>query len=75
MPAIVPTPPRFSLVAEIGWLARRSTVSPSAMASLFQSRCRDWVVGEPSRERGASWHGCFSLVAEIGWLASVFMAA
>ncbi len=40
-------------------------------ANPFQSRCRDWVVGEsgPKRRR-LSQPNCFSLVAEIGWLAS-----
>ncbi len=42
-----------------------------AAAITFQSRCRDWVVGE-GRSRGPRrlWRRCFSLVAEIGWLAS-----
>ncbi len=36
----------FSLVAEIGWLARFPGPSGIEGAGLFQSRCRDWVVGE-----------------------------
>ncbi len=39
-------PTRFSLVAEIGWLASRAWVETSRRYSPFQSRCRDWVVGE-----------------------------
>ncbi len=38
----------------------------------FQSRCRDWVVGERTHRR-SPWQriSSFSLVAEIGWLASI----
>ncbi len=38
----------------------------------FQSRCRDWVVGEqwPDPPQTENRSG-FSLVAEIGWLASL----
>ncbi len=38
--------PRFSLVAEIGWLASHELGSVDPSSVLFQSRCRDWVVGE-----------------------------
>ncbi len=39
--------PGFSLVAEIGWLARYPTTGDNAhRIDTFQSRCRDWVVGE-----------------------------
>ncbi len=37
---------RFSLVAEIGWLAREGIFSGALPFHEFQSRCRDWVVGE-----------------------------
>ncbi len=62
----------FSLVAEIGWLA--SSMSPNLKNSIlkFQSRCRDWVVGEFWPPPAATWgFWRFSLVAEIGWLASL----
>ncbi len=36
----------FSLVAEIGWLASPFTESWLDAPKGFQSRCRDWVVGE-----------------------------
>ena len=36
----------FSLVAEIGWLARSGKNSVVLAPYAFQSRCRDWVVGE-----------------------------
>ncbi len=38
--------PCFSLVAEIGWLASISASNRTISWHLFQSRCRDWVVGE-----------------------------
>ncbi len=37
---------RFSLVAEIGWLASQRFRSNFQETAMFQSRCRDWVVGE-----------------------------
>ncbi len=38
---------------------------------MFQSRCRDWVVGELKLELDTgALDRSFSLVAEIGWLAS-----
>ncbi len=36
----------FSLVAEIGWLASTVQNQGQSVFSPFQSRCRDWVVGE-----------------------------
>ncbi len=36
----------FSLVAEIGWLASDDEKEPAYILYKFQSRCRDWVVGE-----------------------------
>ncbi len=61
----------FSLVAEIGWLARASATAVAGQVGRFQSRCRDWVVGELLilRTKPPLLLG-FSLVAEIGWLAS-----
>ncbi len=41
----------FSLVAEIGWLAREINVAQLQQEREFQSRCRDWVVGEPCNAR------------------------
>ncbi len=38
----------FSLVAEIGWLASRHSLAAACLHKEFQSRCRDWVVGEPA---------------------------
>ncbi len=40
----------FSLVAEIGWLARLFSRLKSRPHLMFQSRCRDWVVGEHAIE-------------------------
>ncbi len=61
----------FSLVAEIGWLASVGTKAQTGIYGLFQSRCRDWVVGEdPSLLLNVGIVVSFSLVAEIGWLAS-----
>ncbi len=85
----------FSLVAEIGWLARRTLIFSQLLKRVvsvslprlggwrvgfasamnrdvaFQSRCRDWVVGEQRMpESRHNVYLCFSLVAEIGWLAS-----
>ncbi len=37
---------RFSLVAEIGWLASQYFGRGKYVDKSFQSRCRDWVVGE-----------------------------
>ncbi len=54
-----------------GW---RGEINParSQRYLVFQSRCRDWVVGEADV---ADWIAegatSFSLVAEIGWLASL----
>ncbi len=42
---------RFSLVAEIGWLARCSRGWGESRHRQFQSRCRDWVVGESTNGR------------------------
>ena len=36
----------FSLVAEIGWLASKIFSGTFETKEEFQSRCRDWVVGE-----------------------------
>ncbi len=36
----------FSLVAEIGWLASDWPKGSDCALDRFQSRCRDWVVGE-----------------------------
>ncbi len=36
----------FSLVAEIGWLASPAGDIVYWDSPMFQSRCRDWVVGE-----------------------------
>ncbi len=36
----------FSLVAEIGWLASIKALKTAEVHVGFQSRCRDWVVGE-----------------------------
>ncbi len=41
----------FSLVAEIGWLARVAWVHQLSRSTVFQSRCRDWVVGEDASPR------------------------
>ncbi len=61
----------FSLVAEIGWLASFPVLFVGSLFILFQSRCRDWVVGE-AKDHGFQWNNPgFSLVAEIGWLASL----
>ena len=61
----------FSLVAEIGWLARFAATVGGLSFAAFQSRCRDWVVGEAESSNLAGIGGWrFSLVAEIGWLAS-----
>ncbi len=43
---VVSLTPRFSLVAEIGWLARKVLIILDILTAMFQSRCRDWVVGE-----------------------------
>ncbi len=60
----------FSLVAEIGWLASEWVIGRLPTCDMFQSRCRDWVVGESSRAGGGfAMPARFSLVAEIGWLA------
>ncbi len=60
----------FSLVAEIGWLASAPVLCHSSALGWFQSRCRDWVVGEPQTNPSAQGLPIrFSLVAEIGWLA------
>ncbi len=62
-------PHGFSLVAEIGWLARSRACPMSSKSRLFQSRCRDWVVGENIGKVPSTFWSGFSLVAEIGWLA------
>ncbi len=59
----------FSLVAEIGWLASQYFGRGKRADKPFQSRCRDWVVGENSRDKRSPPSSRFSLVAEIGWLA------
>ncbi len=52
-----------------GWrVSRRTRLSKGGW---FQSRCRDWVVGEIAWAWAWEILGCFSLVAEIGWLASL----
>ena len=48
-----------------------TALAPAGTAA-FQSRCRDWVVGELGEScPRATYPRCFSLVAEIGWLARI----
>ncbi len=66
---------RFSLVAEIGWLASEKTKNFKGLPVMFQSRCRDWVVGETGGEKGAEGARgvSVSLPRLGGWRALYFL--
>ena len=62
----------FSLVAEIGWLASSRSLDVAKQPGAFQSRCRDWVVGEGPAAGPAAGHRTFQsrcrdwVVGELG---------